>query len=87
MGGSGAWKVKTASESVSLNVDGGARKERDVVREKKQKECVRHAGVSKEGLRVSGLEALFASFECELACLSPSIFVVLCVQSEGWKEG
>ena len=25
---------------------------------------------------MSSLEALFASFECELACLSPSIFVV-----------
>ena len=28
---------------------------------------------------MSSWEALFASLECELACLSPSIFVVLCV--------
>ena len=52
-------------------------KERDVVRElKKKKECERQAEVSEEDLRVSGLEALFTSFECEWACLSPSIFVV-----------
>ena len=36
---------------------------------------------------MSSLEALFASFECELACPSPSIFVVLCEKSQGWKEG
>ena len=33
------------------------------------------------------LRLRFPSFECESACLSPSFFVVLCVLSEGWKEG
>ena len=32
-------------------------------------------------------EAVSLFFECESACLSPSIFVVLCGLSEGWKEG
>ena len=41
---------------------------------------------SKEDLRVSSLKALFdAFFEFDLACLSPSILVVLFDKSEGWK--
>ena len=55
-----------------------------VVRENKKRERERQAEVSKDSLF---FEVLFPSFECELACLSPSIFVVPCVQSEGWKEG
>ena len=62
-------------------------RERDVVKEKKKtKECERQAEVSEVGFE-SGFEARFPSFECESACLSPSIFVVPCAWSEGWKEG
>ena len=43
----------------------------------KKKERERQAEVPKEDLRVSCLKALLASFECELACVSPSIFVLV----------
>ena len=46
---------------------------------KKKEGCEREVDVSGEDLRVSSFEARFPSFECQQACLSPSIFVVSCV--------
>ena len=84
VGGLGAWKVNCHSKRKPFSHRGRAVSERE--RKYKKKECERQAEVSEEDLRVSSFEARFPSFECESACLSPSIFV-LCVQSEGWKEG
>ena len=70
-----------ANNSLSLTVDGLRQKGEGCGERKfkKKKECERQAEASKEDLIVSLLKAPFASFECESACLSPSIFVVRCV--------